>query len=441
MRIACVRDFCREGDKDGCTARIGVAVCLGLVFHAAIVDSAGSDEAKAKDAAGETFALKLDEITDFEQSFVGMARGFVRRERTRPTQLKGTPEGLLGSVYYFAADLGKRKLLMAMASVDPPKLYADTDFDNDLSDEKAFEGKIQKPNPKGPSFRRRQTVFQFGPIPLARRDDEKGQRTKIVVRWYRGQSYVYLFPTEFRTGKVRLGKRSCKVVLIDGDLDGRYNSVFAGMSPSGQRTPRPDFLGIDLDQNGEFANSGMDSWEQRPLTRMIELDGRYYNLTASPDGAKLRIAKATPKMGTLAMQDRDLQALLMCDSGYVCIRGSEGKMNVPVGKYRAVYGFLSRTDEEGAKWTLTCGRGMGKLTDFEVREGQVLKFNAGAPIALKADVRKRGSTVSIGFSAVGQAGENYAGGAQKDGKRPPPPKLKILDEKGKVLSQGTFEYG
>ena len=441
MRTASVHDSSKEGDKHGCVPRIGVAMCLGLLFHTAIVDSALSGEAKAKDGAGGTFALKLEEITDFDQSFVGMGRSFARKERTRPSQLKGTPEGLSGSASYFAADLGKRKLLMAMASVDPPKLYADTDFDGDLSDEKAFEGKIPKANPKGSSSRRRQTIFQFGPIPLAGQEGEKGQGMKMVVRWYSGGSYVYLFPTVCRTGKVRLGESSCKVVLIDGDLDGRYNSVFAGMSPSGQRTPRPDYLGIDLDQDGEFTNSGMDRWERLPLTKMIEVDGRYYNLTASPDGAELRIAKATPKMGTLEMRDRDLQVLVMCDSGYLCIRGSKGRMNIPVGQYRAVYGLLSHTDKKGANWTLRCRAGMGNLTNFEIGEGQVLKFNAGAPLSLKADVQKRGSTVTIGFSAVGQAGENYAGGAQKDGKRLPPPKLKILDEKGEVLSQGAFEYG
>jgi len=416
-------------------------VCLSFLLHSVIVDSALSDEAKVKDVGGKVFSLKHQEVTDSDQSWITSSGAVARQERRKPSQLKGAPAGVSGSVSYFVGDVGERKLLMALVSAESPKLYTDTDFDNDLSDEKAFAGETRKSDQAGSRSRRR-TPYRFGPIALAGPDRDKGNTVKIVVRWYRGQSYVYLFPTAFRTGKVRLGKRSCKVVLIDGDLDGRYNSVFAGMSPSGQRTPRPDFLGIDLDQDGEFASSGIDgNRERRPLTKMMELDGRYYNLAASPDGAELRVAKATPKMGTLEMRDRDLQALLMCDSGYLWLRGSKGKMNVPVGKYRALYGVLSRTDEKGAKWMLRCRGGMGKLTNFEIGEGQVLKFNAGTPLSLKADVRKRGSTVSIGFSAVGQAGERYGGGAQKDGHRLPPPKLKILDEKGKVLSQGAFEYG
>ena len=49
--------------------------------------------------------------------------------------------------------------------------------------------------------------------------------------------------------------------------------------------------------------------------------------------------------------------------------------------------------------------------------------------------------VDISFSLVGRAGENYAGVVEKDGKRPAAPTLKILDEKGKELGSGKFEFG
>jgi len=60
---------------------------------------------------------------------------------------------------------------------------------------------------------------------------------------------------------------------------------------------------------------------------------------------------------------------------------------------------------------------------------------------IKLRVTQRGALVSVGFSMIGQAGEDYGIRVVKNGRRLPAPKVKIVDEAGKVLASGKFAYG
>ena len=93
------------------------------------------------------------------------------------------------------------------------------------------------------------------------------------------------------------------------------------------------------------------------------------------------------------------------------------------------------TDENGYKWVLavTKGQSLSRLKDNGAK--------AGPPLLLKTDVRTSGRNVSIGLIIEGQAGEKYASGAVKNGRLQPSPGLKIVDDTGKTLTSGAFEYG
>ena len=96
---------------------------------------------------------------------------------------------------------------------------------------------------------------------------------------------------------------------------------------------------------------------------------------------------------------------------------------------------LSVTDENGDKWVLDLAKG-------QAQSG--LKSSGakpGPPLVVKTDVQTGGLEVSIGLVVEGQAGEKYVGGVKKNERWQPPPRFKIVDKAGKVLTTGAFKYG
>ncbi|MHC4117956.1 MAG: hypothetical protein ACYSWO_10660 [Planctomycetota bacterium] len=96
---------------------------------------------------------------------------------------------------------------------------------------------------------------------------------------------------------------------------------------------------------------------------------------------------------------------------------------------------LSMADANGDKWVLEPAKGQS----FSRIKGS--DKEPGPPLLIKTDVRIRRSIASIGLVVEGQAGEKYVGGARKNGRLQPPPRLAIVDEAGKTLASGAFKYG
>ncbi|MGD8500269.1 MAG: hypothetical protein PVJ86_06460 [Phycisphaerales bacterium] len=107
-------------------------------------------------------------------------------------------------------------------------------------------------------------------------------------------------------------------------------------------------------------------------------------------------------------------------------RSSRRKLGLP---------SLSTTDENGNKWVLdpVKGQSVSRFKDSSAKPGP--------PLLAKADVQTRGRVVSIGLVVKGQAGEAYQPGIIRNGSRVPAPEFKIIDESGKVVGSGRFEYG
>ena len=97
------------------------------------------------------------------------------------------------------------------------------------------------------------------------------------------------------------------------------------------------------------------------------------------------------------------------------------------------FSSLAATDDNGDTWTL----GLKGVPPVLPEEG----LNPGVPLSVKADVSGSGRSISIGLIIEGQAGEVYEPGAAKNGSRRPAPRFTVLDESGKVLGSGSFEYG
>jgi len=372
-----------------------------------------------------TFPLTYQDAEGSLQVVTQMAsRGFGVTP-SKPPGVKGVPDGAACC----SMDVGGKSVWAAVVGGDSPKLYVDTDGDNDLADEKPLAGKAEGPQ------------MAFGTVALTA---SEGKPVKVALLAYMGGSpakpqFLLVRGAGCLTGKVTLASKVYDVVVIDGNLNGRYNDTLKGDAMPSQNM---DALVIDLNGDGRFAPPALDTkpMEWIPLAKGIKVADTYYTVTVAADGSKIELAKTDPGFGTLDLGASDVEIMGFSDFGFQHIQGG-GKVRLPAGKYMPVMVSLNRTDADGAKWTLTRSGGTDKLSQLRIEAGETCAIELGPPLVAKTDVRQNGRNVAIGFSLVGKAGEQYAAGATKGGKRLPAPTLEIIDEAEKVIHTGTFEYG
>jgi len=98
-------------------------------------------------------------------------------------------------------------------------------------------------------------------------------------------------------------------------------------------------------------------------------------------------------------------------------------------------------------WSIKCTGPFGNVASIEVQQGATSAIDAGPPLTLKPIIyavtnSPQGKVIPIGLAIIGKADEYYAANSLKKGMSSvPPPQFQILDETGKVLTQGAFEYG
>jgi hypothetical protein len=120
---------------------------------------------------------------------------------------------------------------------------------------------------------------------------------------------------------------------------------------------------------------------------------------------------------------------------------SSGPVMLSAGTYRPQYLTIT-TGQNGDRWRIESRGSWGKLEQIEIKENQTTVLEFGPPFTIKPEVSKNNPRqVSIGFSIVGKAGEQYRNLITKNNSPVSPPKLKIVDEAGTVLAAGNFEYG
>ena len=372
-----------------------------------------------------TFPLTYQDAEGSLQVVTQMAsRGFGLTP-SKPRWVTGVPD----DAAFCSLDVGGKSVWAAVVGGDSPKLYVDTDGDGDLADDKPLAGKAEGPQ------------MAFGTVALTA---SEGKPVKVALLAYMSGSpakprFVMIRGAGCLTGKVTLAGKAYNVAVIDGNLNGRYNDTLKGDAMPSQNM---DALVIDLNGDGRFAPPSLtiQPMEWVPLAKGIKVADAYYTVVVAADGSTIQLAKTDPGFGTLDLGASDVEIMGFSDFGFQRIQGG-GKVRLPAGKYMPVMVSLNRTDADGAKWTLRRSGGTDKLSQLRIEAGKTCAIDLGPPLVARTDVRQNSRNVTIGFSLVGKAGEQYAAGATKDNKRLPAPTLEIIDGNEKVIHTGKFEYG
>jgi len=361
-----------------------------------------------------------------------------------PMGVKAVPKGLSDKARWFTVPMGRKTVGLLFGGLSyytvsavldesslPPKLYVDAARTGDLSEAQALLG-----TPSGSEFGA--AAMWFGPVAV--------KPVAVTAGREIGDATVKVFFVSTRTGdnqrlgacvagymagEVKLDGQAYRVAVIDRNLDGRYSTVDLD---SQETWWQADALALDLDKDGQFS-----AMEVQPLTKAVHVKDAYYRV---PDGSSsVRFEKYEPRMGTLDLGAADATLVAMSDTLYHNLTGLDGKWQVPEGRYRGELFSLSKTDAEGAKWTLKC-LDIGPLAKFEVRGGETTAIKVGPPLVLKVEASApEAGQVALKLALAGKGGETYSVGVQKGGVRPKPPKVKVLDSAGKVLAEGNSEYG
>jgi hypothetical protein len=213
-----------------------------------------------------------------------------------------------------------------------------------------------------------------------------------------------------------------RVQLLDGNVNGTFNDVAASQYDS-------DRVQVDGDKVSE-----------RFLGKLLEVDGKFFNIVVARDGAFIKVQKAeNVALGTVRMPVNISEFTAFGENGYFVRNTTNGQFTLPVGKYRMVRWTINRKDEKGAAWTLS-GSSFPDTANFEAAAGTPATLDIGEPVqaVLKANEQAdREITFSLNF--VGHQQESIQ--MLRGNERPAGPKLTLANADGSVCGTATFEFG
>ena len=407
--------------------------------------------------AQEWTPLEKKEVKERRSSFGGGTQ-WLGKSAGKPAKLKGLPEAMGKKPSYFVATINGKNTWLVVGTPPTgskaktsPKFIADTNQNGDLSDDTIVEGRKKREG--GWLFG--QSVDSYGPVTFKPADDANAPAIDFTFQYF-GSEGMNVCPAYVREGDLKIDGQDYHVILSDGNADGRFDGYYVQPKEETDKEAATSrwviFSQFDsISITAKDAKPAPDDsivyrfWDTPPLTKAMRLKDAYFNVEVKPDGSAIRLTKAELPMGTLDVGCADAYLTLFSECGIQELQGSGGKWSLPAGTYHCWSLGLRQTDEAKVTWTLQGSGDMGKLTRFTIEPGKTADLKMGAPLKIKTEAQRASGLFSrnryISMTLTGQGDETYSHGAYKDKWRLPAPKLKIFDEKNKILANGQFEYG
>ena len=194
------------------------------------------------------FELKREEVGS-SQRISQLTRQYVRSVTEKPGGIKKEPEGLsVNHVYLSFGLLGKTLYFIVDGNPEAAKLWADSDLDGDLAEEKAIEGKKGNTNPP----------FDFGTVELDV-PVEKGTvklLAGLCAYVWEKNAYIYVSQRTVQAGDIEIGGKKVRVEIADANFDGRYDGLV-----NADLSNRADAISFT------FVESGVKAVEMLSLSR------------------------------------------------------------------------------------------------------------------------------------------------------------------------------
>jgi hypothetical protein len=374
------------------------------------------------------------------------------------------------------------------------RLYFDLNHNGDLTDEKVIEAE----GAGGMYFSANYAYAQFPPVTVPLQVDgvkfdytftmtvnSQAQGAGLVSAWGSLNAGAY------REGEITLDGKPHRVVLIDFNSNGRFDDQIKGRDDVATRDGEVypafgDVLLVDPETSPAVFVNPYDvtaSEHRYLLSKLVDLDGKFYDVLVSPAGDKLTLAPAKLSLGAVTNANDRFTAMVYGEQGFVKIRGGKSQpVPLPAGSWKLLSYTIDQTpspepkpeagekkdaagggtSQTGLLGALAKALGVGDagmavsqrplLTrvsaqatkDYKpvaVRAGATAELPFGPPYkpVVRVDYAQAGQA-QLGLQLIGCAGERCTDMSVR-GERPPVPQFKISDPKGEVVYQGNFKYG
>jgi hypothetical protein len=398
-------------------------------------EAAVKEPQPAAEAFGPALARAELKLVPPFQFCPASALGFQRQDTktVKPPGILDTPSDAPREPVYFPVRVGGGQIQgITYRSMRPPGdvvLILDLDGDGLWSDERTYVG------------RRNQLLtycasYEFGPVYLKQGSMRSGGDA-FYPQCTDGK-WLTFYPAFYRDGTVVLEGRTRRVTLVDTDFDGRFNEMFEPPA-RGSHDPNCDVISIDCDSFKDMPGGGRRGIGVTiPLSKVINLDGRYYGIEVAEDGSVIEFREAEPAFGTLDFGGKDVAAEFWSVAGPQEVNGVEPTWRLPAGKYSLR--SLSLTEiERGNRWGFKL-TSPGELDDFEIKPGQTTTLQVGPPFQARGMFRRFAYSpdVQVRVDLEGRAGERYSAVVTKNKQKVREPSFKVIDGAQRVVVSGQL---
>lgn len=251
-----------------------------------------------------------------------------------------------------------------------------------------------------------------------------------------GKIHANLRNSSYRTGEAVFDGKLSKIAIADLNSNGLFNDVEMGLFHG-------DRVFVDANGNGSFKDDkdagGSTGFAYAKYTK---IGGRWYSITASPDGARLKIATATPPLGTVKAPPVIASAALQSKTQPCSLVFRRGLARGVAGVYQVRFIALKTTDAGGRTWQTRASFPKDARPTVTISENKTTQLKVGGPpFRIEPTISRKADTdaLEISLRIVGTAGErhDWSNGNSRGVK----PGVEVRDESSRAVVSATFEYG
>jgi len=439
------------------TLMVGACTCV----LAAGAGSVTADQAKEGGAPGQVFPLEPQPLpVDWSLSYLGRKTLELQPVEKRPPGVEGTD--MMGSAIRLGRGADARYQVVATRSGKHgrfwDRLYVDADGNGRFGAAECYDLTRSGGLVSSESIIPGRIWTEVHAVKLIPKPGTSRSPCWVTLRvWQSGKHGLRAAVSDitWAQGRVTIGGRTVRLGVW-GNLAGRFDrrvKLPESVAPGGEPPPIiPEAcqLMLDIDGNGRFDDfrTFYVRPEQRWLTRLIRFDGAYYEVQVASDGRSVRIAPATARAGTLALP-ADVESATVTGPEFVAfITNQDQRAELPAGRY-SVDACIYHTS--GVKvWV----GGRTPEAVIEIKPDRADPLRVGPPFEMRVTCEpaqptdalaslpgRPGREMAISLSLFDGAGRRVRSLQDAHGKRPPPPRFRVVDQAGKTVLNEAFEYG